>query len=79
MAWEDTWRGTDNCDWTLWVSGAQDSSWGSQAFLGLLTDQVKTELPGEVGWQESLRKERGEERGDKGSDGKTKAAFPRGQ
>lgn len=61
------------------MSGAQDSSWGNQASLGLLIDQVKTELPGEAGWQESLRKKRGREGGNKGSDGKTKAAFPRGQ
>lgn len=75
MVWEDTWRGTDNCDWTPWVSGAQDSSWGSQASLGQLIDQVKMSFLGRLAgsrvwgaWGE-----------DKGSDGKTKAAFPRGQ
>lgn len=61
------------------MSGAQDSSWGSQASLGAAYRPGKNELSGEAGRQESLRKERGEERGDKGSDGKTKAAFPRGQ
>lgn len=55
------------------MSGAQDSSWGSQASLGQLIDQVKMSFLGRLAAAES---ERGE---DKRSDGKTKAAFPRGQ
>lgn len=52
---------------------------GQSGLPGAAYRPGKNELSGEAGRQESLRKERGEERGDKGSDGKTKAAFPRGQ